>query len=93
MISLKAKIRNRNNNCCTGLEQGGIDWVCADILVKIVSHYEDSNLADKVGHVRNVTGNICNVYIEEVERVVGLTSEYLEPITPERHDKVRQLSI
>lgn len=71
-----------------GLDHGGADWVCSDILVKIVPHYEDSGLADKQGQIRSVSGPVCNVFVEDLQRVVGITIENLEPITPERGDKV-----
>jgi len=71
-----------------GIEQGGVDWALSDLLVKISSHYHDSSLADKVGQIRNISGNVCNVYVADAERVVGFTIDNLEPITPERGDKV-----
>ena len=71
-----------------GLDHGGSDWVSAEILVKISMHYSDSDLADKVGKITSVSGHVCNVYVEELERVASITSEHLEPIIPEKGDKV-----
>ena len=51
-------------------------------------HYSDSDLADKVGKITSVSGHVCNVYVEELERVASITSEHLEPIIPEKGDKV-----
>lgn len=71
-----------------GLDHGGADWVSAEILVKIAMHYSDSDLADKVGKITNVSGHVCNVFVDDLERVVSITSDNLEPITPEKGDKV-----
>lgn len=56
--------------------------------MKVSSHYEDSSLAEKIGIVSNVSGNLCNVYLIEEERVIGITPDFLEPITPEKGNKV-----
>ena len=69
-----------------------MEWATVDILVKIASRYSDPKLADKVGYIKNISGNICNVFVEEEQRVVGITSDYLEPITPEKSDKVFALA-
>lgn len=80
--------------CCmysllfAGLEQGGIEWAYPDLVVKISSTYEDKSLADQVGHIRNISGLVSNIYLPELERVIGLTTEFFEPITPEKGDKV-----
>lgn len=70
------------------MDSSGVDWTTSDILVKISSRYADSKLADKVGYIKNISGNVCNVFVEEEGRVVGITSDQLEPITPEKGDKV-----
>lgn len=60
----------------------------ADLMVKISAHYKDSTLADKQGQIKNISNNVCNVYVEDVDRVISITSDNLEPITPEKSDKV-----
>ncbi|XP_067948038.1 transcription elongation factor SPT5-like [Watersipora subatra] len=72
-----------------GLEHGGVEWVSADLMVKISAHYKDSTLADKQGQIKNISNNVCNVYVEDVDRVISITSDNLEPITPEKSDKVK----
>jgi len=59
--------------------------------VKISSQCDDSNLRDKVGEIRNIHGAICNVFIMEDNRVASVRGEFLDPITPEKGDRVSSI--
>ena len=72
----------------SGLDSGSADWATSDIMVKIATSHSDASLVDKVGYIKNLSGHICNVFLEEDQRVISTTSEHLEPITPEKGDKV-----
>lgn len=74
-----------------GLEHGGDNWTTTDILVKISSHFSDSKLADKVGYIKNISGHVCNVFLQDENRVASVTGDQLEPIIPDKGDKVGPL--
>ncbi|KAJ4935640.1 hypothetical protein JOQ06_017171 [Pogonophryne albipinna] len=58
--------------------QGGSDWVTPDILVKIKDSFMD--LMGQSGVIRSVT---------ESEKVVSISSDHLEPVTPTKNNKVK----
>ncbi|KAI4797212.1 hypothetical protein KUCAC02_025255, partial [Chaenocephalus aceratus] len=62
----------------SNIEQGGSDWVTPDILVKIKDSFMD--LMGQSGVIRSVT---------ESEKVVSISSDHLEPVTPTKNNKVK----
>ncbi|CAL8348423.1 unnamed protein product [Arctogadus glacialis] len=71
----------------SNIEQGGGDWVTPDILVRVKDSLLD--LVGQQGVVRSVTGGMCSVFIQETEKVVSISSEHLEPVTPTKNNKVK----
>lgn len=57
-------------------------------MVKILSTFSDIKLTDKIGYIKNLSGHICNVHLEGEGRVISITSDHLEPVTPRKGDKV-----
>ncbi|KAK1899562.1 Transcription elongation factor SPT5 [Dissostichus eleginoides] len=60
----------------SNIEQGGSDWVTPDILVKIKDSFMD--LMGQSGVIRS-----------ESEKVVSISSDHLEPVTPTKNNKVK----
>uniref|UniRef100_A0A670YU81 Transcription elongation factor SPT5 n=1 Tax=Pseudonaja textilis TaxID=8673 RepID=A0A670YU81_PSETE len=75
----------------SGIEQSSSDWVTTDIEVKVHDTYLDSLVVGKTGVIRSVNGGMCSVYVKKCEKVVSISSEHLEPVTPAKNDKVKVL--
>uniref|UniRef100_A0A8D0KEQ0 Transcription elongation factor SPT5 n=1 Tax=Salvator merianae TaxID=96440 RepID=A0A8D0KEQ0_SALMN len=73
----------------SGIEQNSSDWVTTDIQVKVRDTYLDSQVVGQTGVIRSVTGGMCSVYLEDSEKVVSISSEHLEPVTPTKNNKVK----
>ncbi|XP_074666249.1 transcription elongation factor SPT5-like isoform X1 [Strix aluco] len=73
----------------SGIVQSSSDWVTTDIQVKVRDTYRDSRVVGQTGVIRSVMDGICFVYLKDIEKVVSISSEYLEPITPTRRNKVK----
>uniref|UniRef100_A0A5F8G394 Transcription elongation factor SPT5 n=1 Tax=Monodelphis domestica TaxID=13616 RepID=A0A5F8G394_MONDO len=73
----------------SGIEQNSSDWVTTDIQVKVRDTYLDSQVVGQTGVIRSVTGGMCSVYLKDSEKVVSISSEHLEPITPTKSNKVK----
>ncbi|NXG40334.1 SPT5H factor, partial [Dromaius novaehollandiae] len=73
----------------SGIEQSSSDWVTTDIQVKVRDTYLDSQVVGQTGVIRSVTGGMCSVYLKDSEKVVSISSEHLEPVTPTKSNKVR----
>uniref|UniRef100_A0A8D0CRI9 Transcription elongation factor SPT5 n=1 Tax=Sander lucioperca TaxID=283035 RepID=A0A8D0CRI9_SANLU len=71
----------------SNIEQGGSDWVTPDILVRVKDSFMD--LMGQNGVIRSVTGGMCSVFMQESEKVVSISSDHLEPITPTKNNKVK----
>ncbi|CAK6980621.1 transcription elongation factor SPT5 [Scomber scombrus] len=71
----------------SNIEQGGSDWVTTDILVKVKDSFMD--LMGQTGVIRSVTGGMCSVFMQESEKVVSISSDHLEPVTPTKNNKVK----
>lgn len=71
----------------SNIEQGSSDWVTTDILVKVKDSLMD--LMGQTGVIRSVTGGMCSVFMQESEKVVSISSDHLEPITPTKNNKVK----
>ncbi|KAB0392239.1 hypothetical protein E2I00_011240, partial [Balaenoptera physalus] len=74
----------------SGIEQNSSDWVTTDIQVKVRDTYLDTQVVGQTGVIRSVTGGMCSVYLKDSEKVVSISSEHLEPITPTKNNKVRE---
>ena len=69
------------------------DWHTDNIIVKILDNCEDENLRGKEGVIRSVVGsNLCNVYVQELEKVVSVASIALAPVAPVKDDKIKVIS-
>uniref|UniRef100_A0A8B9P4R3 Transcription elongation factor SPT5 n=1 Tax=Apteryx owenii TaxID=8824 RepID=A0A8B9P4R3_APTOW len=73
----------------SGIEQSSSDWVTTDIQVKVRDTYLDSQVVGQTGVIRSVTGGMCSVYLKDSEKVVSISSEHLEPVTPTKSNKVK----
>uniref|UniRef100_A0A8C0KT79 Transcription elongation factor SPT5 n=1 Tax=Canis lupus dingo TaxID=286419 RepID=A0A8C0KT79_CANLU len=73
----------------SGIEQNSSDWVTTDIQVKVRDTYLDTQVVGQTGVIRSVTGGMCSVYLKDSEKVVSISSEHLEPITPTKNNKVK----
>ncbi|KAK2511765.1 hypothetical protein Q9966_016561 [Columba livia] len=73
----------------SGIEQNSSDWVTTDIQVKVKDTYLDSQAVGQTGVIRSVTGGMCSVYLKDSEKVVSISSEHLEPVTPTKSNKVK----
>ncbi|NP_038704.1 transcription elongation factor SPT5 isoform a [Mus musculus] len=73
----------------SGIEQNSSDWVTTDIQVKVRDTYLDTQIVGQTGVIRSVTGGMCSVYLKDSEKVVSISSEHLEPITPTKNNKVK----
>uniref|UniRef100_A0A3P9NKA0 Transcription elongation factor SPT5 n=1 Tax=Poecilia reticulata TaxID=8081 RepID=A0A3P9NKA0_POERE len=72
----------------SNIEQGGGDWVTTDILVRVKDSFMD--LMGQVGVIRSVTqGGMCSVFMQDSEKVVSVSSDHLEPVTPTKNNKVK----
>ncbi|MEQ2189384.1 Transcription elongation factor SPT5 [Goodea atripinnis] len=70
----------------SNIEQGSGDWVTTDILVRVKDSFMD--LMGQIGVIRSVTGGMCSVFMQESEKVVSISSDHLEPVTPTKNNKV-----
>ncbi|XP_074789587.1 transcription elongation factor SPT5-like isoform X2 [Athene noctua] len=69
----------------SGIKQSSSDWVTTDIEVKIRDTYPDSQAVGQIGVIRSVTGGMCSVCLKDSEKVVSISSEHLEPVTPTKN--------
>ncbi|KAG1712147.1 Transcription elongation factor SPT5 [Nymphon striatum] len=70
-----------------GMESSSTEWQTTDIEVKVKSG--DSDLKGQNGIIRGISGGMCSVFLPKEDRVMNIMSEHLEPVTPERGDKVK----
>uniref|UniRef100_H2Y418 Transcription elongation factor SPT5 n=1 Tax=Ciona savignyi TaxID=51511 RepID=H2Y418_CIOSA len=72
------------------MDQGVVtEWQSVDIVVRVKQTHEDSSAAGKIGVIRSITGGLCNVYIDEIQRTVSVPGNNLEPVIPVKNDKVK----
>uniref|UniRef100_A0A4W6FIF7 Transcription elongation factor SPT5 n=1 Tax=Lates calcarifer TaxID=8187 RepID=A0A4W6FIF7_LATCA len=71
----------------SNIEQGSSDWVTTDILVRVKDSFMD--LMGQTGVIRSITGGMCSVFMQESEKVVSISSDHLEPVTPTKNNKVK----
>uniref|UniRef100_A0A4W3HGL2 Transcription elongation factor SPT5 n=1 Tax=Callorhinchus milii TaxID=7868 RepID=A0A4W3HGL2_CALMI len=73
----------------SNIDQGSNDWVTTDIQVKVRDTYLDAQVIGQIGMIRSVSGGLCSVYLSDTDKVVSISSEHLEPVTPVKNDKVK----
>ncbi|TSN39346.1 Transcription elongation factor SPT5 [Bagarius yarrelli] len=73
----------------SNIDQTSSDWVTTDILVRVKDTFLDGGVINKTGVIRSVTGGMCSVYLQDTEKVVSISSEHLEPVTPTKNNKVK----
>ncbi|KAK7881969.1 hypothetical protein WMY93_028143 [Mugilogobius chulae] len=66
---------------------GGYNPHTPDILVRVKDSFMD--LMGQTGVIRSVTGGMCSVFMQESEKVVSVSSDHLEPVTPTKNNKVK----
>ncbi|XP_048581601.1 transcription elongation factor SPT5 isoform X2 [Nematostella vectensis] len=76
-----------------GLEEpstsGPGEWVTTDIEVRLNENYEDPQLLDKVGVVRDVVGGVCTVYLPDEGRSISTVGAHIDAVQPDKQDKVK----
>ncbi|MGH0126121.1 UNVERIFIED_CONTAM: hypothetical protein FKN15_025478 [Acipenser sinensis] len=73
----------------SSIDQSSCDWVTTDILVLVRDTFLDSQVVGKTGVIRSVSGGMCSVFLQGTDKVVSISSEHLEPLTPTKNDKVK----
>uniref|UniRef100_A0AAR2LH59 Transcription elongation factor SPT5 n=1 Tax=Pygocentrus nattereri TaxID=42514 RepID=A0AAR2LH59_PYGNA len=73
----------------SNIDQTSSDWVTTDILVRVKDTFLDGGVINQTGVIRSVTGGMCSVFLQETEKVVSISSEHLEPVTPTKNNKVK----
>ncbi|MBN3319107.1 SPT5H factor, partial [Atractosteus spatula] len=73
----------------SSIDQTSCDWVTTDILVRVRDSFLDTQVVNQTGVIRSVTGGMCSVYLQDTEKVVSISSEHLEPVTPTKNNKVK----
>ncbi|XP_041090436.1 transcription elongation factor SPT5-like [Polyodon spathula] len=73
----------------SSIDQSSCDWVTTDILVLVRDTFPDSQVVGKTGVIRSVSGGMCSVFLQGSDKVVSISSEHLEPLTPTKNDKVK----
>ncbi|MBN3309999.1 SPT5H factor, partial [Amia calva] len=73
----------------SSIDQSSCDWVTTDILVRVRDTFLDSQVVNQTGVIRSVTGGMCSVFLQDTEKVVSISSEHLEPVTPTKNNKVK----
>lgn len=64
------------------------DWCTPDIEVKINRH-SDSNLVGQTAFIKTVNNGTSSIYLIQEDRSITISSDFLEPIRPVPHDKVK----
>lgn len=73
----------------SNIDQTSSDWVTTDILVRVKDTFLDGAVVGQTGVIRSVTGGMCSVFLQDTEKVVSISSEHLEPVTPTKNNKVK----
>lgn len=66
----------------------GGDWCTSDMVVKIV-HHKDKSLLGRTGIIKTVTNQHCTMYIHNEDRMMTMSSDCLEPVTPDVGDSFK----
>ncbi|KAK7098266.1 transcription elongation factor SPT5-like [Littorina saxatilis] len=73
----------------TAMDHSLSDWHTTEIVVRIKETHDNTELIHQTGVVRSISGGHCSVYIPVEDKVVNIACEHLEPVQPEKHDKVK----
>nr|AAH57529.1 Supt5h protein [Danio rerio] len=73
----------------SNIDQASNDWVTTDIMVRVKDTFLDGGVINQTGIIRSVTGGMCSVFLQDTEKVVSISSEHLEPVTPTKNNKVK----
>lgn len=68
------------------------DWHTTEVEVRIRASHEDDSLTGQTGVIRSISGGMCAVYLPLEDRVVNVLGELLEPVVPQRNDKVKVIA-
>ncbi|CAI9740140.1 transcription elongation factor SPT5-like [Octopus vulgaris] len=71
------------------IDQTMSDWHIPDIEVRVKDIHDNVGLIHQTGIIRNVISGMCNIYIQEEDRVVTVTGAHLEPVQPKVNDKAK----
>ncbi|KAK2179528.1 hypothetical protein NP493_486g02048 [Ridgeia piscesae] len=72
-----------------GMEPGAVEWIATEIEVKIKETHDDASLIHHIGVIRSISGGMCTLYIPEEDKVVSVASEHLEPVVPQKGNRVK----
>lgn len=73
----------------TAIDHSMADWYTIDIIVRIKATHDNTDLIHETGIIRSISGGMCSVYIKSEDKVVNVSCEHLEPVSPEVHDKAK----
>uniref|UniRef100_A0A8C2FJ82 Transcription elongation factor SPT5 n=1 Tax=Cyprinus carpio TaxID=7962 RepID=A0A8C2FJ82_CYPCA len=73
----------------SNIDQASNDWVTTDIMVRVKDTFLDAGVINQTGVIRSVTGGMCSVFLQDPDKVVSISSEHLEPVTPTKNNKVK----
>lgn len=71
------------------MEPGAVEWIATEIEVKIKETHDDASLIHQIGVIRSISGGMCTLYILEEDKVVSVASEHLEPVVPQKGNRVK----
>jgi transcription elongation factor SPT5 len=65
------------------------DWHMDGLLVRIKDSYpHDSDLCGAHGVIKSIHGSQCSLHIRELDKTINISLDYLEPILPQKGDRV-----
>lgn len=65
------------------------DWHMDGLMVRIRDSYpHDSDLCGAIGVIRSIHGSQCSLYIKDLEKTINISLDYLEPLLPQKGDRV-----
>jgi len=65
------------------------DWFTTDIEVRVKDSHNDAGLSGQTGVIRGISGGMCSLFLPAEDRVVTVAGELLEPVVPQRRDRVK----
>ncbi|XP_040298487.1 transcription elongation factor SPT5 isoform X1 [Bufo bufo] len=73
----------------SSIEQVSSDWVTTDIQVKVRDTFQDNQVVGQAGIIRSVTGGLCSVLLQDSDKVISISGDHLEPVTPTKNSRVK----
>jgi transcription elongation factor SPT5 len=65
------------------------DWNMDGLLVRIKDTYpHDMDLCGAQGVIRSIHGSQCSLHIRDLDKVINIALDFLEPILPQKGDRV-----